>query len=467
MGLDGCKRNGGRGHEFQIFCRDNGRRPYTLAIAPSPCKTQLSQPCEIRTTVPPKPQPDSGPQLAANLFAASADGGRIAENIVLFARLLRAAGLPVGPQKVVLATQAVLAAGLESQKTLYWTLHAVFVNKRSEREIFNQAFVMFWKDPEFLKQMMSLMVPNLKGGGAPDDKELSRRMSESLFKNSERNVPKAEDQIEVDAADTYSEAEVLRAKDFEQMSAAELSRAKRTIERLTLPFEEIRTRRYERANRGEKLDVRKMLRDGAARGGEFLMPAFRTRAWRRPPIVVLCDISGSMDTYARVFLHFLYSLTNDRDRVHSFLFGTRLTNVTRALKFRDPDVAIARVTKDVVDWSGGTRIGHSLAEFNRKWARRVLGQNALVLLFTDGLDREGGEGIAAEARRLAGSCRKLIWLNPLMRYDGYAPIASGARFISEHASEMRSCHNVASLEDLARALSGNTQRIRHDERTSA
>ena len=163
-----------------------------------------------------------------------------------------------------------------------------------------------------------------------------------------------------------------------------------------------------------------------------------------------------MDTYARVFLHFLYSLTNDRDRVYSFLFGTRLTNVTRALKYRDPDVAIARVTKDVLDWSGGTRIGHSLAEFNRKWARRVLGQNALVLLFTDGLDREGGEGIAAEARRLAGSCRKLIWLNPLMRYDNYAPIASGARVLAEHASQMRSCHNVASLEDLARALSGDS-----------
>ena len=416
--------------------------------------------CNLRAepAVASPPRSETAKRFGANLVASEADGGRIAENIVLFARLLRSAGLPVGPQKAVLATEAVLAAGLDSQKALYWTLHAVFVNKRSEREIFNQAFVMFWKDPEFLKQMMSLMVPNLKGGGAPDDKELSRRMAESLFKNSERNVPQADDLIEVDAAETYSETEILRGKDFEQMSASELARAKRTIERLQLPFEEIRTRRYERARNGDKLDVRKMLRDSAAMGGDLLLPAFRTRAWRRPPIVVLCDISGSMDTYARVFLHFLYSLTNDRDRVHSFLFGTRLTNVTRALKYRDPDVAIARVTKDVLDWSGGTRIGHSLTEFNRKWARRVLGQNALVLLFTDGLDREGGEGIAAEARRLAGSCRKLIWLNPLLRFEQYAPIASGARVLSEYASEMRSCHNVASLEDLACALASDSRR---------
>ena len=430
-----------------ISCLSNHRRQASTLASP------LSQ-----SSPPPSPgDSQTSRQLQANIITASVDGGRIAENILMFARLLRAAGLPVGPQKVVLATQAVLAAGLESQKTVYWTLHAVFVNKRSERDIFNQAFVMFWRDPDYLKQMMSLMVPNLKAGGLEDDKELSRRMTESLFKARRSDIPEGEEQFEIDAAETFSEVEVLRSKDFEQMSAAELARAKRAMERLTLPFEEIRTRRYARSSRGTKLDVRRMLREGAAKGGDYLLPAFRARVTRRPPIVVLCDISGSMDTYARVFLHFLYSLTNDRDRVSSFLFGTRLTNITRALKFRDPDVAISRVTKDVVDWSGGTRIGHCLAEFNHKWARRVLGQNALVLLFTDGLDREGAEGLEAEARRLRGSCRKLIWLNPLLRYDGYAPIAAGARVLDQYASEVRSCHNAASLEDLARALAGDSR----------
>ena len=389
----------------------------------------------------------------ANIVTATVDGGRIAENILNFARLLRASGLPVGPQKTVLATEAVLAAGIGNPKVLYWTLHAVFVNRRSEREIFNQAFVMFWKDPGFLDQMMSLMLPNFRTEPQKDDRELSRRMAESLFKGREQQAPKQEDRLEIEATGTFSDREILQEKDFEQMSALELAKAKRAIERLRLPFEEIQTRRYEVARRGEKLDVRRMLRQTASKGPDYLLPVMKRRRWRRPPIVVLCDISGSMDSYARIFLHFLYALTNDRDRVYSFLFGTRLDHVTRALKARDPDVAIAKVSKDVADWSGGTRIGECLDEFNRKWARRVLGQNALVLLFTDGLDREGGEGIDQAARKLKANCRRLIWLNPLMRYDSYEPIAAGAKALAGHVSEMRTCHSLKSLEDLAKALS--------------
>ena len=391
-------------------------------------------------------------RLQPNIIASAVDGGKIAENILMFGRLLRAAGLPVGPSKIVRATEAVLAAGLESQKTLYWSLHAVFVNRRSEREIFNQAFVMFWRDPGFIEQMMSLMVPNLRGGGAKDDQELSRRMAESLFKAGEHNAPMAEERIDIDARETFSDSEVLRAKDFEQMSAAELRRARLAIARLRLPFEEIRTRRFAAERHGERLDIRHMLRATGSKGPDYLLPAFKSRVWRRPPIVVLCDISGSMDSYARVLLHFLYSLTNDRDRVFSFLFGTRLTNITRLLRNSDPDRAIARVSGAVADWSGGTRIGHCLSDFNQHWARRVLGQNALVLLITDGLDREGGEGLDGAARQLAANCRRLIWLNPLLRYDRYAPLASGANVLARHASEMRSCHNLKSLEELARAL---------------
>lgn len=386
-----------------------------------------------------------------NIIAAQVDGGRIAENILYFARLLRAAGLPVGPQKTVLATEAVLAAGLESPKILYWTLHAVFVNRRSEHEIFNQAFLLFWKDPGYIQQMLSLMVPQLKSEHATEEQALSRRMSESLFKSADREAPK-EEMLEIEAQGTFSAAEMLRKKDFEQMSVEELRTAKRAIERLRLPFEEVRTRRFGRAPRGERLDMRGILRETASTGGDTLALAWKRRRWRRTPIVVLVDISGSMESYARIFLHFLHALTNDRDRVHSFLFGTRLSNVTRMLKSRDPDVAIGKVGQQVGDWSGGTRIGASLAEFNRRWARRVLGQGAIVLLFTDGLDREGGEGIALEARRLAASSRRLIWLNPLLRYDGYQPIAAGAAALARHAGEMRSCHSLASLTDLAKAL---------------
>jgi uncharacterized protein with von Willebrand factor type A (vWA) domain len=393
-------------------------------------------------------------RLEANLVAAEADGGRIAENILGFARLLRAAGLPVGPEKTVLATRAVLAAGIESPWTLYWTLHAVFVNRRSEREIFSQAFLMFWKDPGLLEHMRSLMLPTFKAERKAGDKALSRRLTEVLFNSARDEAPKSEAQLEIDAAGTFSDNEQLAQKDFEQMSASELSSVRRAITRLRLAFPEIRTRRYrpDPAAASGRLDARRILRDHAAKGGDGTIISYRRQRWRRPPLVVLCDISGSMDAYARVFLHFLYALTNDQDRVSAFLFGTRLSHVTRALKHRDPDAALSDVARTVTDWSGGTRIGACLKDFNRHWARRVLGQNATVLLFTDGLDRDGGEGIDREIRRLKASARRLVWLNPLLRYDCYKPIAQGAQALARHITEIRACHNLRSLADLVSAL---------------
>lgn len=406
------------------------------------------------------PPPANRPvRLDPNLIAADVDGGRIAENILFFARLLRASGLAVGPDKILLATEAVIAAGIRDQRTLYWTLHAVFVNRRSERDIFNQAFVMFWRDPGFINQMLSLMVPGLRAEQAPDDKALSRRLSETLFKHADRPAAQVDDQLEIDAEGTFSTRELMQSKDFEQMSAPELFLARAAIRRMTLPFEEIRTRRFVAARGGERIDLRRILRASASKGADYLQLQHKTRVLRRPPLVVLCDISGSMDAYARILLHFLHALTNDRDRVFSFLFGTHLTHVTRSLKSRDPDVAIAKVGGDVTDWSGGTRIGASVEEFNRRWARRVLGQNATVLLITDGLDRDGGQGLELAVRRLKASCRRLIWLNPLMRYDRYQPLAAGAKALSQHVTEMRSCHNLKSLEDLAAALRGPPMEI--------
>jgi len=196
------------------------------------------------------------------------------------------------------------------------------------------------------------------------------------------------------------------------------------------------------------------VREAAQKGPDHLRDLRKRPRTRRLPIVVLADISGSMDSYARILLHFIYALSNDRDEVHAFLFGTRLSNVTPLIKDRDPDRAIAKVSSEVSDWSGGTRIGQCLEDFNKHWARRVLGRNAIVLLFTDGLDRDGAEGIDRAARRLAANARRLIWLNPLTRYDAYEPLAAGAAALSKHVTEMRDCHNLRSLGDLAKALAG-------------
>ena len=395
----------------------------------------------------------SARRLSANIAAAVADGGKIASNILHFARLLRNAGLPIGPQKIILATEAVMAAGIADPKILYWTLHSVFVTRPSERDIFTQAFQLIWRDPDYLNQLLSAMVPNPSVAARPRD-PIARRLADSLFLRRGEMAAVERDELQLDARGSASDVETLAEKDFEQMTAAELIIARRVIADIAVALAEIRTRRFAPTNEsaGERLDLRRMLRASGATGADALLPLFKKRRMRRPPLVVLCDISGSMDAYARLFLHFLYALMNAREQVHCFLFGTRLTNITRALRDRDPDAAIAKVSKLVADWSGGTRIGDSLRAFNRDWARRVLGQNATVLLFTDGLDRAGGEGIADAARRLRASSRRLIWLNPLLRYDEYAPLAAGARELERHVSELRPCHNLPSLAGLAEAL---------------
>jgi len=394
--------------------------------------------------------------LDANIVTSEADGGRIAANILGFARVLRSAGMPIGSQKVLEATEAVLAAGLEDPKVFFWTLHAVFVSRPSEREIFNQAFHLIWRDPGYIQQLLSVMVPNLRNSGAPRD-AMARRLADSLFLRQGAEHAVEREMLQLDARGTASDLEVLASKDFEQMTADELRLARIAIADLAEHLTKRATRRFSPAGSGggRRLDLRRMLRQAGSRGPEGMLPLYRERQRRAPPLVVMCDISGSMDSYARVFLHFLYALINGGERVHAFLFGTRLTNVTRILRDRDPDTAMAKAAGAVQDWSGGTRIGESLHTFNKTWARRVLGQNATVLLFTDGLDRSAGEGISREARRLSASCRRLIWVNPLLRYEGYAPLAAGAKELDRYVSEMRPCHNLKSVAGLAAALSGN------------
>lgn len=380
--------------------------------------------------------------------------GRIAINLMHFARVLRAAGLPVGPGKVLAAVEAVQAVGLESRRDFYWALHAVFVNRRDQHPVFDQAFHMFWRNPDLLKRMMGMMLPTIRPELQPDRKEMNRRVAEALRGGTAAPEPegKEETKVELDAALTVSDREQLQAKDFEAMSADELAEARRMLARIVLPVAETRTRRFRPDPAGARVDPRATLRRMLRSGGDVADVARRSVRTRPPPLVVLCDISGSMTRYSRMLLHFMHAIANDRDRVHSFVFGTRLTDITRHLRHRDVDLALDAVSGAVQDWSGGTRIGTALAEFNRVWARRVLGQGAVVLLITDGLDRDAGEGLAAVAERLHKSCRRLIWLNPLLRWEGFAPKSSGIRALMPHVDDFRPVHNLNSLAALAEAL---------------
>ncbi|WP_448187661.1 vWA domain-containing protein [Azospirillum sp. sgz301742] len=379
---------------------------------------------------------------------------RLAANLMHFARALRAAGLPVGPGKVLQALEAVEAVGLGNRRDFYWALHSVFVNRRDQRPVFDQAFHVFWRNPDLLKRMIGMMLPGLRTAPSPDQKELSRRVAEALRAagTDEEEQQPEKTEIQVDAAFTVSDRELLQAKDFEKMSAAELAEAKQLMTRIALPVAEAATRRHRLDPRGPRIDPRATLRRMLRQGGDVAELVRSRRRTRPPPLVVLCDISGSMSRYSRMLLHFLHALSNDRDRVYSFVFGTRLTHVTRHLRHRDVDVALDAVSAAVQDWSGGTRIGATLHDFNRVWARRVLGQGAVVLLITDGLDRDAGEGLAREAERLHKSCRRLIWLNPLLRWEGFAPKSSGVRALLPHVDDFRPVHNLNSLAALAGAL---------------
>lgn len=392
------------------------------------------------------------------------EDGRLAENVLYFVRTLRAAGLPVGPGKALAALEAVKAVGLDRRDDFYWALHAVLVARRDQREIFDQAFQIFWRNPKFLDRMRGLLLPDITPAEQRQErqKELSRRLADALARRpgGERGEQQ-EEQLELDAVMTWSDEEVFRQQDFEQMSAEELARAKQAVRRLALPLQKVPTRRFEPSHRPPRADLRATLRAGLREGGDLLELRWKKRRHRPPPLVILCDVSGSMSRYSRIFLHFMHAVTTDRDRVHSFVFGTRLSNLTRYLRQRDIDLALERCAEAVTDWSGGTRIGACLAEFNRVWARRVLGQGAIVLLISDGLDREGAEGVAHEMERLHKSCRRLIWLNPLLRWEGYAPKSMGAKAMLPHVDDFRSMHSLDSLEQLAAALSQMPRR-RHE-----
>ncbi len=385
-------------------------------------------------------------------------GGKLAANILHFARVLRAAGLPVGPGRVLRGLQAVEDVGLGNRDDFYWALHAVFVSRRDQREIFDQAFHVFWRNPRILEQMMSLVLPPspMKEAANERQDEISRRLAEALRSGkteTPESDPDAETEVEIDTVMTWSSQEVLQKMDFEKMSAAEIAAAKAAIARMRLPIMKVPTRRYRPQVHGARVDMRATLRAALRTGGSSIPLRFRRRQERHPPLVILCDISGSMSRYSRMLLHFMHAITSDRDRVHSFVFGTRLTNITRMLRYRDVDEALAKIGEEVDDWSGGTRIGVSLHHFNRDWSRRVLGQGAVVLLITDGLDRDAGSGLAFNMERLHKSCRRLIWLNPLLRYDGYEPKSKGAQAMVGHVDHVQTIHNLESLSQLTTSLS--------------
>jgi uncharacterized protein with von Willebrand factor type A (vWA) domain len=381
-------------------------------------------------------------------------GGMLAINVMHFARLLRRAGLPVGPSETITATLALDHIDIGKRSAVHAALRAVMVHRHEHHELFEQAFALFWRNPD--ASCFAAALAAMEGGREPDEERAapgSRRVAEAMAATKDRPGRDGEPPQTFDASLTFSEREKLQTMDFEAMSARDIANAKAQISKLRLPLDQRRTRRWRLNTNGARRSLKATIRLSLRTGGEIVTLARLERVVKPPPLIILCDISGSMARYAQILLHFAHSVANDRSQVSVFLFGTRLSNVTRQLRDRDPEVAFQMIADIVPDWSGGTRIGEAVGNFNRKWSRRVLGQGAVVLLVTDGLDRDGAQGLEENISRLHRSCRRLIWLNPLLRWEGFSPKTQGAKVMLPHVDEFRPVHNLASLQSLITTLS--------------
>lgn len=408
----------------------------------------------------------SGHQDGAILPPVPKGEGKLVENIAHFSRVLRRAGLKTSPQSTLDAVAAAHAVGIGSKEEFKAALAAVFIKRREDLAVFDEAFDIFWRRRDLVEKMIQMMSPKVADHREKErPKPAAARVSDALAANRQRPVKEEiREEIETDARFTASVSEVLRNMDFAQMSAAELLQARHVISRLVMPLQTVPTRRFKPSPHPKKIDPRATLRHSMRSGGDLLLPRFKTLRRQEPPLVVLADISGSMSQYTRILLHFCHALMERRGRMHVFLFGTRLTNVTRSLGRRDPDEALAACSAAVADWSGGTRIGLALRRFNKDWSRRVMSGGAVVLLITDGLERDGTEELALEIDRLHRSARRLIWLNPLLRFEGFEAKAKGVLAMLPHVDELRAAHNISSISDLAMTLSGQVPKGNYDPR---
>lgn len=378
--------------------------------------------------------------------------GQLAENILLFCRTLRKAGLPIGPGQVIDAGRAVLQSGIERRDDFYFALRAVLVTSPTQFRLFDQAFHIYFRNPRLLERMMGLLLPTLERVSEDDGGEAAiRRLMDAMPGNTEHDD--GEVIIEIDQSESWSHREILRQKDFEQMSLQEQSDAKRMLREEIEVIKKVPVRRTRPDSHGHRYDMRRSMQLMSRNNGQLIELAKKRRQLRPPTLILICDISGSMSRYSRIFLHFAHALSSRRQTVHSFVFGTRLTNISHRLADKDVDRALAKVSAEVKDWDGGTRIAQCLKRFNVDWARRVLTSNAVVLLLSDGLERDTESDLGFQMERLHHSCRQLIWMNPMLRYREFEAKATGIKAMLPHVDLFLPAHNIASLVQLGQVLS--------------
>jgi len=378
------------------------------------------------------------------------ESGYLLRNCVLFGRLLRACGVEVTPTQMVDLVESLKHVNIGHRRDFKYSAQAILVNRHTHLEIFEAAFDLFWQAREE-GDLLDIDLGSLMQR-PEDDKIEFQELAQNLSGSDDEDDGDDELEPELDTVYTYSSREILRQKDFAKLQDTEMMALRQMMLKTDWNLEERLTRRTVRKSRGRVVDLRNTFRQNMRHGGEMMRLARRDRKSRRRPFVVICDISGSMERYSRVLLQFIYAVTSELDKVESFVFGTRLTRITRQLQHRDVDQALDEASGLINDWAGGTRIGESIRTFNYDWARRVLGQGAVVLIISDGWDRGDINVLSREMDRLHRSCHRLIWLNPLLGADEYEPLVRGIQAALPHVDDFLPVHNLASLEQLAETL---------------
>lgn len=365
-----------------------------------------------------------------------------------FARLLHDAGMEAGPRRLTDATRALNFIDLKQQLDFRNALRAVFVSRKEELPVFEAAFDIYWAPPD--PRASAGVIPG-RSRPLPLSPERAKAWSAALGLNSSQ-MNREQDAVEVPASSSgYSKEELLRHKDFEQMTWEETDQVRRLLAQAPWRMAERKTRRLRAANSGA-IDLRRSARHAIRASGELMRLFRRKPRIRRRPLVLICDVSGSMEKYSRLLMIFAHAIAR-REDLEAFVFSTRLTRITRLLRYRDLDLALNSVSKGVHDFSGGTRIGDALSDFNRHWARRVLGHGAVVIIVSDGWDRGDPGQLEHELIHLRRSAHRLIWLNPLLGSEGYEPLTRGMAAALPHCDDFLSAHNLKALEDLGRLLS--------------
>ena len=371
-------------------------------------------------------------------------------NLVLFARLLRTAGIEVTPDQIIALAAALDHIDLRSREDFKNGARAILVSRRDHLALFDRAFDLFWQAWTEGKWWRSEEATS--ASRPPTEEQAAKSRAAEAGESPEGSEEQDEAAPGVEPAYTYSALETLRHEDFARLSEAELETVRLLMSGFRWDLRLRAARRRVRARRGSTLDMRRAWRENLRYGGEVLSLTWRRPKFKRRPLVVLCDISGSMERYSRVLLQFLYVLSRGLDKVEVFAFGTRLTRLTHPLRGANVDAALDKAVAAVADWAGGTRIGESLKAFNYLWGRRVLGQGAIVLIISDGWDRGDASLLEAEMRRLEMSCQRLIWLNPLLGDPRYEPLAKGIHHALPYVDDFLPVHNLDSLERLADLL---------------